>query len=123
MSRIGPGGDNAKSNVFTIERKEPKTQRQRLYSTYVSLSLTRSVSNLNLKKHLEVITGKITEKPRVNSIKRPQSAKPLYQRPQASNTSLYTTSSSAIGNRGRPVSALIRNHENFGVCTSLLPPI
>ena len=33
MSRIG---HNTKSNVFAIERKEPKTQRQRLYSTYVS---------------------------------------------------------------------------------------
>ena len=49
-------------------------------------------------------------------INRPQTAKPLYQRPQASNTSLYITSSSAIGNRGRPTSALIRNHQNFGVC-------
>ena len=63
---------------------------------------------------MEIITGKITnnrEKSKLDELPTAQSTKPIYIRPQSAAplaTSLYVTSSSAIGNNGRPMSATLR---------------
>lgn len=73
---------------------------------------------LTLQKSLEIITGKITDAPTTTkTLPRPRTAFPIYKRAEAidKKASIYTTSSAAIGNNGRPVSAVMRNAENFGV--------
>ena len=73
---------------------------------------------------MEIITGKITnnrEKSKLDELPTAQSTKPIYIRPQSAAplaASLYATSSSAIGNNGRPMSATLRKQMrefSFGV--------
>ena len=82
-----------------------------------------------VQKHLEIITGKITnkrEKSKLDELPTAQSTKPIYIRPQSAAplaASLYATSSSAIGNNGRPMSATLRKQMrefSFGVSDLIL---
>jgi len=103
MIPVGPHGD------FGSDHPDGK-------GTFARRKMARPCSGKPLAafKHLEIITGKITnkrEKSKLDELPTAQSTKPIYIRPQSAAplaASLYATSSSAIGNNGRPMSATLR---------------
>ena len=111
MFTVGPDGDSKSAKRSDALLTEG-------FFKYASPCYSCSIVMLTLQKSLEIITGKITDAPTTTkTLPRPRTAFPIYKRAEAidKKASIYTTSSAAIGNNGRPVSAVMRNAENFGV--------